>query len=153
MRNAQGSDTIARRRRRSVINTRDHARDHARDQTVSTADQKWHFHFPQCPAQSTTISQLQTYRSDTDPDCKSQFPTVQLSMPPDWRWRRERETSYMLGLAAVFAPSPLGGGVCGAPGPHCVGRFCGSHRYTCGPPRGRRASPDALNPTDPPKGR
>jgi len=102
-------------------------------QRASTADQKWHFHFPQCPAHSTTISQLQAYRSDTDSDYKSQFPTVQFSMPPDWRRRRERETSYMLGLTAVFAPYPLGGGACGARRPPRVGWGCGSTR---GPAKG-----------------
>ena len=106
---------------------------HLPAQRASTADQKWHFHFPQCPVHSTTISQLQTYRSETDTDYKSQFPTVQLSMPPDWRRRRERETSYMLGLTAVFAPYPLGGGACGARRPPRVGWGCGSTR---GPAKG-----------------
>ena len=103
------------------------------DQWVSTADQKWHFHFPQCPAQSTAISQLQRYRSGRDHDYKSQFPTVQFSMPLVWRRRRERETSYMLGLTAVFAPSPLGGGACGACRPPQVGWDCGRTRA---PPQG-----------------
>ena len=100
---------------------------------VSTGDQKWHFHFPQSPVHSTTISQLQTYRSETDADYKSQLPTVQFSMPPDWRRRRERETSYMLGLTAVFAPYLLGGGACGARRPPRVGWGCG---ITRGPAKG-----------------
>ena len=102
-------------------------------QRASTADQKWHFHFPQCPAQSTAISQLQRYRSGRDHDYKSQFPTVRFSMPLVWRRRRERETSYMLGLTAVFAPSPLDGGACGARRPPRVGWDCGSTRA---PPQG-----------------
>ena len=113
--------------RTAVYRTR-YSRGHEIRQTVSTADQKWHFHFPQCPVQSTTISQLQTYRSETDPDYKSQFPTVEFSMPLVWQRRRERETSYMMGLTAVFAPSPLGGGACGAPRPPRVGWCCGITR-------------------------
>ncbi len=34
----------------------------------------------------------------------------------------------MLGLTAVFAPSPLGGGARGAPPPHRIGWFCGRTR-------------------------
>jgi hypothetical protein len=41
---------------------------------------------------------------------------------------RERETNYMLGMTAVFAPSPLGGGARGAPRPHRIGWFCGRTR-------------------------
>ena len=54
-------------------------------------------------------------------------------MPLVWQWRRERETSYMLGLTAVFASSPLGGGACGAHRPPRVGWGCGSTR---GPAKG-----------------
>ena len=57
----------------------------------------------------------------------SQFQPLQFSMP-GVAAEGESEISDMLGLAAICAPFPLGGGASGKPGPGAVGLFGGRTR-------------------------